>query len=207
MAHNTPKVISTTEISAHESRWITLKRMQYLDQEGIQRSWEFAERKTRKSSGVDAVAVLAILRSKTNAFPVSTVVIEQYRPPVGNFIIELPAGLIDEGETAEQTAVRELQEETGYKADSVLHVSPVIVSDPGMTNANMKLVILSVILDDQMETPAANLEVGEFIVTKVVELAKLKTELEEYDRKGFTVDARLSHFASGYDMANKLNFA
>ena len=34
-----------------------------------------------------AVAILAILRSKTNAFPVSTVVIEQYRPPTGNFII------------------------------------------------------------------------------------------------------------------------
>lgn len=34
-----------------------------------------------------AVAVLAILRSKTNAFPVSTVIIEQYRPPVGKFVI------------------------------------------------------------------------------------------------------------------------
>ena len=33
------------------------------------------------------VAILAILRSKTNAFPVSTVVIEQYRPPTGTFII------------------------------------------------------------------------------------------------------------------------
>ncbi|KAF8797854.1 hypothetical protein BYT27DRAFT_7124212 [Phlegmacium glaucopus] len=209
MAHNTPKVISTTEMSASESRWITLKKMKYLDQEGIERSWEFAERKTRKSSGVDAVAVLAILRSKTDAFPVSTVVIEQYRPPVGKFIIGTvrQTGLIDEGETAEQAAIRELQEETGYKAESILHVSPVIVSDPGMTNANMKLVVLSVVLDDQMETPAANLEVGEFIVTKVVELAKLKTELEDYDRKGFTVDARLSHFASGYDLAHKLNFA
>ena len=47
-----------------------------------------------------------------------------------------------------------------------------------MTNANMKLVVLSVVLEDQMETPAAKLEVGEFIVTKVVELSKLKTELE-----------------------------
>jgi hypothetical protein len=47
-----------------------------------------------------------------------------------------------------------------------------------MTNANMKLVVVSVVLDDKMEIPAAQLEVGEFIVTKVVELAKLKIELE-----------------------------
>ena len=47
-----------------------------------------------------------------------------------------------------------------------------------MTNANMKLVVLSVVLDDKMEIPVAKLEVGEFIVTKVVELAKLKAELE-----------------------------
>ena len=47
-----------------------------------------------------------------------------------------------------------------------------------MTNANMKLVVLSVVLDDKMEIPVAQLEVGEFIVTKVVELTKLKTELE-----------------------------
>jgi len=122
-------------------------------------------------------------------------------------MIKTTTGLIDEGETAEQAAIRELKEETGYKAESILHVSPVIVSDPGMTNANMKLVVLSVVLDDQMETPATNLESGEFIVTKVVELAKLKTELEDYDRKGFTVDARLSYFASGYDLAHKFNFA
>ena len=44
---------------------------------------------------------------------------------------ELPAGLIDEGETPEKTAIRELEEETGYKADNVVESSPTIVSDPG----------------------------------------------------------------------------
>jgi len=41
-------------------------------------------------------------------------------------------GLIDEGETAEEAAIRELREETGFEANRTpLQVSPIIVSDPG----------------------------------------------------------------------------
>ncbi len=41
--------------------------------------------------------------------------VRQHRPAIGRTIIEIPAGLIDEGETAEQSAARECEEETGYK--------------------------------------------------------------------------------------------
>ncbi|CAA7267954.1 unnamed protein product [Cyclocybe aegerita] len=92
-------------------------------------------------------------------------------------------GLIDESETAEQAAIRELHEETGYKATRTLQISPVVVSDPGMTNANMQLVVVSVDMDDQLEIPDPKLEAGEFIVTKVVELAELKATLENYDKE------------------------
>ncbi|KAF9484718.1 hypothetical protein BDN70DRAFT_797175 [Pholiota conissans] len=214
MAHNLPKIISTADLTASEARWIALKKAKYLDQDGIERSWEYAERKTRaKTTGVDAVAVFAVIRSKTNAFPTSTIVIEQYRPPIGKFIIgEFFAylqliGLVDEGETIETTAIRELHEETGFRADKVLQISPVIVSDPGMSNANMQLAVLSVTLEDKMETPKPQLEAGEHIVTRVVELSKLQEALDGklyYDREGFVVDARLSHFVSGYTLAHQL---
>ncbi len=47
------------------------------------------------------------------------VIIEkQYRYPIGKEIYEIPAGLIDEGETPIEAAKRELLEETGYAAES-----------------------------------------------------------------------------------------
>ena len=47
----------------------------------------------------------------------TVILIEQYRHPLGRRLWELPAGLMDvDGEGAQQTAARELVEETGYAA-------------------------------------------------------------------------------------------
>ena len=43
------------------------------------------------------------------------VLIRQYRYPVGRFVYELPAGLVEPGEDPRQAAVRELFEETGFR--------------------------------------------------------------------------------------------
>lgn len=109
---------------------------QWTDQDGKNRVWEAAARKTRSKGGVDAVAIAPILRHPNK--PPQTMIILQYRPPVEAYCVEFPAGLIDEGETPEQAAVRELKEETGYEG-KVCDVSDVLSSQPGMTNANMSV--------------------------------------------------------------------
>ncbi len=46
------------------------------------------------------------------------ILVEQHRKPLDTHVLEIPAGLVDDGETAVQAAERELLEETGYKARS-----------------------------------------------------------------------------------------
>lgn len=149
---------------------------------------------------VTAVAILPILVSP-GAKP-KTILVTQYRPPVDRYTIELPAGLIDEGETPEQAATRELKEETGYTG-TVLKVSNLMVNDPGMISANMKLVICKVDLsapenhDGQLDQ---RLEDGEYIQKWLIELGSASDFIDELQNKhGYLPDARLAHFFIALD--------
>ena len=47
------------------------------------------------------------------------IMIQEARTPIGKVILALPAGMIEEGEKAENAAIRELEEETGYLASNI----------------------------------------------------------------------------------------
>ncbi len=64
--------------------------------------------------------------------------VEQYRDPVGRTLVELPAGLIDAGETAEAAAHRELREETGYTA-AQMRLLATYYTSPGFTDEQHSL--------------------------------------------------------------------
>ena len=87
-------------------------RTTYIDPLGKQRTWESAERSTRpKKSLIDGVGIVAVLQKSSGP---ELLLQKQFRPPINKVVIEVPAGLVDEGEEAEESAVRELREETGY---------------------------------------------------------------------------------------------
>lgn len=88
--------------------------------------WEFVSR----TGSTNAVVVLAEHDGKV-------ILIEQYRVPVGGRCLEPPAGLVgdeDEDATLEETAIKELEEETGFTADGIeilgdFHSSPGMVAE------------------------------------------------------------------------------
>lgn len=47
------------------------------------------------------------------------ILIKQYRYAISDDLLEIPAGIIEKGENPEETIVRELIEETGYKAKTI----------------------------------------------------------------------------------------
>ena len=94
--------------------------------------WEYVER----CGGVHAVVILAEHDDKV-------VIIEQARVPLGNRkCIELPAGLVgdeDPNATVEETASKELEEETGFTAGRI-EVIGEFFSSPGMVAEGFTLV-------------------------------------------------------------------
>ncbi len=58
----------------------------------------------------------------------------QYKHGIQEIVREIPAGIIEPGETPEQGAIRELEEETGYTTDALVHLKTVIVSPTSQNN-------------------------------------------------------------------------
>lgn len=126
--------------TSHVSTPLTLCRTTYTDPEGVERTWESAERLTRpKGCDIDGVGVAAILQdpAKPNDEP-RILLQKQWRPPVNQTVIEVPAGLMDPNETPEDCAIRELKEETGYVGvvvkDKSFDVSPVMFNGESLAD-------------------------------------------------------------------------
>jgi len=72
---------------------------------GKEVSWTFTGKR-------EVVAILALTERQ------SVIMVEQYRPAIRREFLEIPAGLVEENELPLEAAKRELEEETGYQADS-----------------------------------------------------------------------------------------
>ncbi|KAG6622141.1 ADP-sugar pyrophosphatase isoform X1 [Phytophthora cinnamomi] len=212
-----PRVVS--EQTLFENPWIRLKRILFLDAKGSERHWTGLERTTTypktptpdaaagsiesvspqeqdEQEVCDAVVVFPFLTRQ--GAPTRVVLIRQFRPPVGQWVLELPAGLIDAQEDPEVAAMRELKEETGYVGSRVLHMGPPMVNDQGVTNGKCRLLLVEVRDEEQQLPLQQQLEPDEIIHVVHAPLEGLVNWLEARKvREKDAIDARLYSYALG----------
>lgn len=114
----------TEETIVWQGKFITAK---------VNGKWEYVSR----ARGIRAAVILAVEDGQV-------ILVEQYRVPLGRNCIELPAGLIgdgeDDGDEDDLTAAaRELEEETGYRAGR-MEAFGEFWSSPGMVTESYSLI-------------------------------------------------------------------
>ncbi|KAI1080106.1 NUDIX hydrolase domain-like protein [Whalleya microplaca] len=201
MSFSNFKALSTKPLENSEAVWMKLVKLTYSDSKSQTRTWESAERTTRpKSSDIDGVGIVAILEMPEGP---QIVLQKQYRAPIDMVCIEVPAGLIDNGETTEAAAVRELKEETGY-IGKPSETSPMMYNDPGFCNTNLRMVHVTVDMSlPENQNLKPELEEDEFIEVFLVPLTNLYAECKKFEAEGFAIDARVGTFAEGIEVAKQ----
>jgi len=143
--------------------------------------WEYVSR--QRASGAGFIVAITDARE--------LVLVEQYRVPLHKRVIELPAGIIGdgestEGESAETSALRELEEETGFVGTSTraLCHGPVAA---GMTD---EIGYFTQVFGLRRTSEGGGVE-GEDITVHLVPLSDIEAWLDQQAARGVLVDSRI----------------
>ena len=145
--------------------------------------WEYVNR----ARNIRAAVILAIDDAPDGRH---IILVEQYRVPLHRHCIELPAGLVGDeeaGEAASIAAARELEEETGYRAENWQEAGE-FCSSPGMVGESFTLMIAR---DLTRIGPGGGVS-NEDIIVHRVPLSGITEFLEAQRALGRAIDVRLT---------------
>lgn len=165
----------------HDGQFLKLRR------EG---HWEFVSR--QKASGAGFIVAL------TDAGEL--ILVEQYRIPLHKRVVELPAGIIadsddTQGESAEASALRELEEETGFRGAR----TRLLCSGPVAAGMTDEIGYFTEVTGLTRVSGGGGVE-GEDITVHLVPLADVEHWAGEQAARGLLVDPRIFialHFTRG----------
>jgi ADP-ribose pyrophosphatase len=105
------KVLESRILYEKHGRIIIEDVLEYAD--GSRHEWVYFKGSGAASAFAGAVAIAAFTEDN------KMILTKQYRHPLRKLIYDLPAGGMKDGETPEQAALRELEEETGFTAEKL----------------------------------------------------------------------------------------
>jgi len=143
--------------------------------------WEYASR----ANNINAVVILAEYEGKV-------ILIDQPRVPLDCRCVELPAGLVgddDPDATPESTAIKELEEETGFTAERIERLGEFYAS-PGMLSESFTLVRAHVV----HKVGDGGGDENEDIRVHLVPREEIPNFIEQKRAEGFGIDVKLLIF-------------
>ncbi|MCS7215346.1 MAG: NUDIX hydrolase [Thermodesulfovibrio sp.] len=167
-----------------QGRYLRIVLLSYEDSHGNIRKWEAVER--INCNGI--VIVIPITRDREFVF------IRQFRPIIGGYVIEFPAGLNDKKESLIEVAKRELIEETGYTSDEFVFLAEGPVSS-GLSSEVITVFIAKNVRkapDDLIKNyppdETENIEVMKIPVDEALE------RLHKFREEGYYLDLKIFGF-------------
>lgn len=197
--HSGPTVVTASELRArkkgerpaemlksrelYSGKFITLNRDSVRFPDGT-----MAEMDIARHPG--ASAVVPFMSGPMGDEP-QILMLRQYRYAAGGYLYEIPAGRLDEGETPEACAVRELKEETGCTADYIEPMTSILTT-PGFTDE-----VIHLFLATGLTHGEPNREADEFVDLVIMRLS----EALEHISSGEITDSKTAlavMFAAGF---------
>lgn len=140
------KLVSSTRL--FEGKVINLRRDEVMLPSGRTGTREVVEHP-------GAVAVVPITREG------QVILVRQFRHPIGQVLLEVPAGKLDPNEKPEACALRELAEETGFVANKLRKLAS-IYTTPGFSNEIIHLYLAEDLVESDKQP-----DEDEFIKTEL----------------------------------------
>lgn len=162
------------EKTAYKGRRITIKEMRFdTGNQEIYREHVLAG---------DGVAIIAITDDD------NLIMIQEPRTPVGRVVLDIPAGKLEENENPEEAAIRELEEETGYRAKYMKKLRDVY---PSVGYSNEKL---NICLAKNLEKTKRHLDFDEDIEVVKIPLKEAREMLDNNELKTLSSVLGLMHY-------------
>jgi ADP-ribose pyrophosphatase len=169
-------------------KWLNLFSIEVVDVVGNNRKWQLASRRKEPkctTGGFDTPDAVVIVPFHIGRGKI--VITREYRVALAGDEYGFPAGLVDDGETVEAAARRELQEETGLTITRFLTIGPPVYSSAGMTDESVAMVYVEC---DGEPSAAGNegIEQIEVILASGAEVGRLCADPElKFDAKAWLV--------------------
>jgi len=137
---NEPKVPTILSVeTCAQSRLFTIERVQLRFSNGVERQYE-----RMKNHGHGAVMIVPYLTDET------LLLIQEYACGTHRYELGFPKGMIDQGETPEQAANRELKEEIGFGARKLIALKSLAMA-PTYFGSTMHIFIAQDLYPERLE--------------------------------------------------------